>query len=273
MELENLKDLWSKDQPENTPKVSIEGTEKLNSPLKMLQMNMRTEFFVWLLLIIPYGVYNMLSSPEDENIRKISILITVLMLLIMLYFGWRFRKLYSYLENRDVSTNYGLFSLKTKLLVSKELYISYYISYIPMVFLMSLIQVKFHFDFKYSGLVFGISFLLSSVVLFIMIKNWFYLMYGKYINQIECLIDDLNGIDVPNVIKPRKTTRFEKTQAYFIGKMGVFGNFLNTLIWFALFYGFFFIILFLFFFILIIALVKLDIASKEEVFRVLSLLK
>lgn len=273
MDIENLKDLWNKDQPKDTPKISIEGTEKLNSPVKMLRLNMKTEFFLWCLIIIPYGCYTIISGPDDSNTRIISILICLLMLMIMLYFGWRFKKLYSLLEKRDVSTNYGLFTLKTQLLVSRELYISYYISYIPMVFLTSLIQIKFHFDFKYSGLIFTISFLLSVLILFILIKNWFYLMYGKYINQIECLVDELNGMEIPEDLKPKKISRFEKSQSYFIEKFGIFGNILNTIIWFLLFYAFFFLILVVFFFILLLALIKLDIASKEEVFRVLSLMK
>ena len=67
-------------------------------------------------------------------------------------------------------------------------------------------------------------------------------MYGRYIDDVVYLVDELNGVEV----KPRtekKKTWFERSQKYFMNKFGIRGNILNTVIWFVSVY--IFIILFL----------------------------
>lgn len=91
-------------------------------------------------------------------------------------------------------------------------------------------------------------------------------MYGRYIDDMVRLADELNGIEVSQRPEKRKTW-FERSQRFFMNKMGIKGNILNTVIWFVFMY--FFIILVLTVVLLIIIIVGakfdfLDIGSLQR---------
>ena len=94
-------------------------------------------------------------------------------------------------------------------------------------------------------------------------------MYGRYIDDVVRLVDELNGIEVAPRFEKRKTW-FERSQKFFINKMGIKGNILNTIIWFVFMY--FFIILFLTIVLLIIIIVgaKLDFLDIGSLQRALN---
>lgn len=231
MELDNFKELWNKDNGQESPEISLEKQREIHSPLQMLKINMKTEF--WLTVVtLPMLLTSFPFASSDSNIKTISTFVTILTITFIIYFYSRFLKLYKLLQKNSINTNYDLFNLKTQLLISKEIYISYYISYIPLAFLLSLIKINFHFDMEYNLAIFGISFLITLLLVWFVIKYWVYYMYGRYIEDIAYLVDDLNGVEVkPKVIKKR--TWFERSQKFFMNKLGIKGNILNTVIWFV----------------------------------------
>lgn len=233
MELDNFKELWNKDK-DQLPELSLEKQNEIHSPLQMLALNMKTEFWL-MVVIIPTMVFGFPFTVDDYNIQMITIFVTVLMLAFIVYFYSRFLKLYKLLKKSSINTNYDLFNLRTQLLISKQIYISYYISYIPLAFLLSLIRINFQFDVDYNLAIFGISFLLTFLMLWFIIKYWTYYMYGRYIDDVVRLVDELNGIE----IKPKtnkKKAWFERSQIFFINKYGIKGNVFNTILWFVLVY-------------------------------------
>lgn len=138
MEIDNLKEFWNKDQ-EALPEVPLEKQDEIFSPLEMIRINMKTEF--WLLIItLPSLLYGFPFDNTNVNITRIAAFEVFLTIGFMTYFYTRFIKLYRMLRTTGINTNYDLFNIKTQLLVSKEIYISYYISYIPLAFLISLIN-------------------------------------------------------------------------------------------------------------------------------------
>ncbi|MDC8099591.1 hypothetical protein [Chryseobacterium rhizosphaerae] len=257
MELDNFKDLWSKDNRQEPPEISLEKQREIHSPLQMLKINMKTEF--WLMVItLPMLLTSFPFASPDSNIKTISTFVTVLTVAFIVYFYSRFLILYKLLQKNSINTNYDLFNLKAQLLISKEIYISYYISYIPLAFLLSLIKVNFHFDMEYNLAIFGISFLITLLLVFFIIKYWIYYMYGRYIEDVIQLIDELNGIDsVPIAVKKKKSW-FERSQRFFMNKFGIKGNILNTVIWFVSVYIFIILFLTLVLFVFIIIGAKLD---------------
>ncbi|MDR4894704.1 MULTISPECIES: hypothetical protein [unclassified Chryseobacterium] len=265
MDLENFKELWDKDTGKESPEISLEKQREIHSPLEMLKVNMQTEF--WLMIVtLPLLLTNFPFASTDSNIRTISAFVTVLTVAIIIYFYSRFLKLYKMLQKNSINTNYDLFSLKNQLLISKEIYISYYISYIPLGFLLSLIKINFHFDMEYNLAIFGISVLITLLLIAFIIRYWIYYMYGRYIDDVVRLVDELNGIEVTPK-KERRKTWFERSQKFFINKMGIQGNILNTVLWFVSMY--IFIILFLTIVLLIIIIVGaklnfLDIGSLQR---------
>lgn len=265
MELDNFKELWKKDK-DQLPELSLEKQNEIRSPLQMLTINMKTEFWL-MLVIIPVMVFGFPFSTDDYNIRMITIFVTVVMLAIIIYFYSRFLRLYRLLKKSSINTNYDLFNLRTQLLISKQIYISYYISYIPLSFLLSLIRINFHFDVEYNLAIFGISFLLTFMMLWFIIKYWTYYMYGRYIDDVSRLVDELNDIELSPQI--RKKSWFERSQQFFINKYGIKGNVLNTVLWFILVYIFTIIILTIILYSIIILGDQLDLVDKSDIKKAL----
>ncbi|MDP9961747.1 hypothetical protein [Chryseobacterium lathyri] len=268
MELENFKELWNKDNRQDPPEISLEKQREIHSPMQMLKINMETEF--WLMVItLPMLLIGFPFASGDTNIVIISAFVVALTLALIIYFYSRFLKLYRILRKSGINTNYDLFNLKTQLLISKEIYISYYISYIPLAFLLSLIKINFHFEVKYNLAIFGISFLITLMLVWFIIKYWIYYMYGRYIEDVVRLVDELNGLEV-RLKKMQQNSWFERSQRFFMNKFGLSGNILNTVIWFVSVYifiiGFLTVILLLF----IIIGVKLDFIDIQSLQKALN---
>ncbi|NIF04691.1 hypothetical protein F3J23_04480 [Chryseobacterium sp. Tr-659] len=268
MELDNFKELWNKDTGHEPPEILLEKQREIHSPLQMLKINMKTEF--WLMVItLPLLLTNFPFASPDSNIKIISAFVTMLTLAFITYFYSRFLKLYKLLQKNSINTNYDLFNLKTQLLISKEIYISYYISYIPLGFLLSLIKISFHFDMEYNLAIFGISLLITLLLVVFIIRYWIYYMYGRYIDDVVRLVDELNGIEV-SLAGEKGKTWFERSQKFLMNKWGVRGNILNTVIWFISMYVF--IILFLTVVLLMIIIIgaKLDFLDVKSLQRALN---
>lgn len=268
MELENFKKLWNKDTGQEPPEISLEKQREIHSPLQMLKINMKTEF--WLMVVtLPLLLTSFPFASTDSNIKIISTFVTILTIAFISYFYSRFLTLYKLLQKNSINTNYDLFNLKTRLLISKEIYISYYISYIPLGFLLSLIKISFHFEMEYNLAIFGISLLITLLLVVFIIKYWIYYMYGRYIDDVVRLVDELNGIEVEPKVEKKKTW-FERTQKFFMKKWGIKGNILNTVVWFVSVY--IFIILFLTLVLLIVIIIgaKLDILDIGTLQRALN---
>lgn len=97
----------------------------------------------------------------------------------------------------------------------------------------------------------------------------FYYMYGRYIDDVVRLVDELNEIEVSSRPEKKKTW-FEYSQKFFMNKMGIKGNILNTFIWFVSMYIFIILFLTLVFLIVIIAGVKLNFLDIESLQRALN---
>src|ERR1700750_3007158 len=119
MELENFKELWDKDNRQDLPEISLEKQREIHSPMRMLKINMQTEF--WLMVVtLPTLLMGFPFASGDTNIVIISAFVVALTLAFIIYFYSRFLKLYKMLCNSSINTNYDLFNLKTQLLISKE---------------------------------------------------------------------------------------------------------------------------------------------------------
>ncbi|WEK71095.1 MAG: hypothetical protein P0Y62_05940 [Candidatus Chryseobacterium colombiense] len=267
MELDNFKELWNKDG-HDLPEISLEKQNEIYSPLEMIKINMKTEF--WLMVItLPMVFIGFPFTTNNFNVRIISIFVTFLTIGLVVYFYSRFLRIYKRLIKTSTNTNYDLFNIKTQLLVCREIYISYYISYLPLAFVSSLQQINFQFDEDYHIAIFAISFLIIILLLCITLKYWVYYMYGKYIEDIVRLVDELNGIGLPP-LKVRNKSWFERSQRYFINKLGVKGNILNTILWFVSVYLLLIVVLIVILSIIIIVGAKLDLINLNTLLKALN---
>lgn len=262
LELDNIKDLWGKDKGEDVPEISLEKQKQIHSPLEMMRINMKTEFLVTI-LSLPYSLMNFQLESKDGNIRVISIFLSIIMIAIIGYFFQRLHKVYKVLQKKDVNTNYELFNMKSQLLMLREIYKSYYVTYVPILFMIYLLPLGFHFEMHYSLTVFAITFLIAIGLLAIVVNFWFKYMYGKYINEVLYLVDELNGVE-SKVKLTTKTMWFERLQNYLVARFGLVGNILNICIWFALGTCLLIIILTIVFLVLLFTASKLNLINIHE---------
>lgn len=231
MEFDNLKSLWNEDKDNNLPEISLEKQKEINTPLDMIKLNMRTEFWLVLLFLVFTVRIKFLEDKESEY-ALYSTIASVFSVAVIVYFYARLRLFYKKFSAVSPNTNYSLLNLKTELMVTKEIFLSYYVLYIPLNVLSFIIYTGMKKQNDVDTLLCVASIFISVGIILLIRKYWLYFMYGKYIDQIVALIDELNGVD--SNYKEKKPTMFEKSQMYFVNKWSLAGNLLNTIIWILL---------------------------------------
>ena len=234
MELDHLKNLWNKEEVSETPEISLEKQKEIHSPLEKIKSGMRMEFWmnVFFVPLLFIGLYSLIE--KSFNVLFTCSLIVLLTCVISGYYTLRFYKLYKKISLPSYSTNYQLFALKTELCIMKELYKSYYVAFVPLMFAFFLTMMKFNLEYYSHVFIFIISFGFGVGLMYIVGKLWLKEMYGKYINEIVYLVDELNGIEISDEIKiknSKKIAVFEKTQTYFEKYFGKYATIINMSLW------------------------------------------
>lgn len=196
MNIDELKNTWNEDITDETPEISIEQQNKINLPLEKVRKNMRKEFW-WIIAIF---VFAFLVCSVCRPF-KLQLYITVLiasMLIVTIFFFSKFFKLYSDISKTELKTYDSLKDLVNQLNLNKQYYLSYYISFAPFIVCEMLIVLEFIPWREPLGEMKVALILIGSVIgglflLFFCGKYWFYHYYGKYIKNIELLLEDLKG--------------------------------------------------------------------------------
>ena len=190
MNFDKLQEQWQKEEV-STPEISLEHQNKINNPLQKIRKNMKME--IWLnifslILLIP------LSKVFSENpfLRW-----TMMMVFFFIIFFFTFKFYLFYIKTKDYSidTLNNLLEIKFELRTLKELYQAYYVSSIPFFMGMLFLFLGKHDFFKYEDLImhyapFIVFFSIVALVIGIGVW-WFENYYGKYINQIENVLNEL----------------------------------------------------------------------------------
>ena len=190
MNFDKLQQQWQKEEV-STPEISLEHQHKINNPLQKIRKNMKME--IWLnifslILLIP------LSKVFSENpfLRW-----TMMMVFFFIIFFFTFKFYLFYIKTKDYSidTLNNLLEIKFELRTLKELYQAYYVSSIPFFMGMLFLFLGQHDFFKYEDLImhyapFIVFFSIVALVIGIGVW-WFENYYGKYINQIENILNEL----------------------------------------------------------------------------------
>lgn len=252
------------------PEISLDAQKAIHTPLDMIKLNMKTEFLlVW--LSIPYSLYLLWEDMAHVESKSIFIAMNIVSTAVLIYFFWRLLSFYKRFSRITPNTNYDLFTLKTELLVTKEIFLSYYVLYIPLVFLTYLFTIGFHLENDAQGIMFTCSFGLSVIIILLIRKYWLHYMYGIYINQIVEIIDELNGIN--HIEIERGVSLYEKSQRYFISRWGLIGNILFVILW-ACVWGFlFFGTVFILTLVVLLGGIIFDVLDKESTLNLLQLLQ
>ncbi len=195
MELDQLKNIWDKEDVSQTPEISTEKQREIHQPLEKIRKNMRMEFWSSLMafvLIVLYFIFNV----DDFKLRSYGIILTISAVIVTAFYYYQFFLLYKELADQEFTTREMLKDLKTQFDLNKQYYISYYIAFVPIIVASYILIFQSTSSYeKYSELVF-ITILSLTVIagltsLYFVGKWWFKKYYGKYIKQIEVLIHDL----------------------------------------------------------------------------------
>ncbi len=191
MELNNLKEMWSKEQISETPEISLEKQKEIHLPLEKIRQNMRLEFWTSLIAIILLIPLSKVFS-ENEFIRW-SLYCTLFF--VCAYYYFKFYRFYKKISYTDLSTFQQLLEIKYELKNNIELYKSYYIASVPLFYAMLLLFLRKHDFFKFDDLIIHYApfiVFFSFIALFLGFGKWWWdNYYNRYVKKIEKFIDEL----------------------------------------------------------------------------------
>lgn len=195
MNIDELKNAWNEDVSDETPEISIEHRNKINLPLEKIRKNMRMEFWSTIgIFIFAFAVIALAPGPFRFKFY-ISILIASMVFVTFFFFS-KFFKLYKNISNPMMKTYDGLKDLLHQFNLNKQYYLSFCLTFVPFLVCELIIVIEslprpeplsdiFIAVLLIATLVVGIS------LLFVFGKWWFKKFYGRYINQVENLINEL----------------------------------------------------------------------------------
>ena len=191
MELNNIKELWNKEEVSETPEISTEQQSEIHNPLQKIRKNLWMEIclnIVVLIILIP------LSKVFSENPLSRWTLMVIYFFIIG-YFTLKFYEFYKKSVSLNINTLYHLQELKFELILLKELYKAYYVSSIPFFMGVLFLFLQKNDFSKYPDLIMNYApyIMFFCIVVFTLAFGiwWFENYYGKYIKQIQNKIEDL----------------------------------------------------------------------------------
>ncbi len=196
MNIDELKNTWNQDDSfEETPEISMEQKAKINLPLEKIRRNMRMEFWSTVGIFVFAFTLIALSAGPFKFKFYITILIASMVFVTFFFFS-QFFKLYKNMSSPMMKTYDSLKDLLHQFQLNKQYYLSFYLSFVP--FLVCEIIIVLEFiprpvplsDTKIASILIG-SIVIVMPLLFVIGKWWFKRLYGKYIIQIENLVNEL----------------------------------------------------------------------------------
>ncbi|NML56447.1 hypothetical protein [Chryseobacterium cheonjiense] len=196
MNIDELKNTWNQDDSfEETPEISMEQKNKINLPLEKIRRNMRMEFWSTVGIFVFAFTLIALSAGPFKFKFYITILIASMVFVTFFFFS-QFFKLYKNMSSPMMKTYDSLKDLLHQFQLNKQYYLSFYLSFVP--FLVCEIIIVLEFiprpvplsDTKIASILIG-SIVIVMPLLFVIGKWWFKWLYGKYIIQIENLVNEL----------------------------------------------------------------------------------
>ena len=190
MDLENLKQVWDKEKIESVPEISLEKQKEIHTPLEIIRMNMRTEFWISIVSFPLWAAMLLLKGKDTIQIYLLIMLIFIA-LIIMGYYYLKFYTFYKKLNTKSLNTYHNILDLRYELVLNSELYKSFYIVFIPIG--LCLYTILYLHDKETNLTIFAIKSLIFGVVFYFGGKYWLYEKYGKYIQKISKIVAEIIG--------------------------------------------------------------------------------
>ncbi len=190
MDLENLKQVWNEEKIESVPEISLEKQKEIHTPLEIIRMNMRTEFWISIVSFPLWAAMLLLKGKDTIQIYLLIMLIFIA-LIIMGYYYLKFYTFYKKLNTKSLNTYHNILDLRYELVLNSELYKSFYTAFIPI--MLGLFSILFLDSKNFDLTFFTILSLSFCVGIYSTGKYWLYENYGKYIQKISKIVAEITG--------------------------------------------------------------------------------
>jgi len=195
MELDNLKSLWNKEDVSETPEISPEKQRQMHHPLERIRKNMRYEFWSTVVLM-PIILMIIWFSPLPFRFNLYLEILVISMTLVTAFFFSKFFKLYKEISNPTLGTLDSLKDLLHQFDLNKQYYVSFYLSFVPffvceMIIVLESIPQTHNYSNTMLTIVFLSSVAFGLTMVYFIGTVWFKHFYGKYINKIEKLLEEM----------------------------------------------------------------------------------
>ena len=227
MDLENLKQVWNEEKIESVPKISLEKQKEIHTPLEMIRMNMRAEFWMNIIFFPFWAALLPLTGKNTEHIYLIAILIFIAFIIIGYYY-LKFYTFYKKLNTKSLNTYHNILDLRYELVLNSELYKSFNIVFVPI--MLGLYSTLYLHNKESNIIFFIILFLTFCVILYFIGKYWMYESYGKHIMKISKIVaeikDEEDGFEYDrSFLKIQKESVFlQKIRNFCNEKFGKYGQ-------------------------------------------------
>ncbi|WP_131725543.1 MULTISPECIES: hypothetical protein [unclassified Chryseobacterium] len=195
MNIDDLKNTWNEENLDYIPEISTEQRKTLNLPLEKMRKNMRGEFWSTVGIFV-FAFVLMAFSPAPFKFNfYINLLVTSMMFVTAFFFS-KFFTLYKEMGNPELSTYDGLRDLLHQLELNKQYYLSFYIAFVPFLVCEMIIVLEFIprpvplTNIQIASVSIG-TLIAGIFALYYIGKWWFNRFYGKNIDTIKKLVDDL----------------------------------------------------------------------------------
>ena len=197
MNIDELKNIWDHDESKNTPEVSLQQRKSLNLPLEKIRRNMRWEFWSSLILLA-FVLVAIWGIQMPFRFRLYLEILVAAMTLVTFFFYAKFFKLYKEISNPDLETLTSLKDLLTQFNLNKQYYLSFYIRFVrflvgEMIIVIESIPKSRDLPDLALALYFVGSILAGLLFLWLIGKFLFQYYYGKYIDKVEKLVEELQA--------------------------------------------------------------------------------
>lgn len=195
MNIDDLKNTWNEENLENIPEINTEQRNSLHLPLESMRKNMRMEFWYTVGIFI-FAFIVMAISPAPFKFNFYIDLLVVSMMFVTTFFFSKFFKLYKEMSNPELNTYDGLKDLLHQFELNKQYYLSFYVSFIPflvceMIIVLEFIPRKVPLTNLQIASTSIITVVFGIFALFAIGKWWFQKFYGKHIDKIKLLVEEL----------------------------------------------------------------------------------
>ena len=227
MDLENLKQVWDKEKIESVPEISLEKQKEIHTPLEVIRMNMRAEFWMNIIFFPFWAVLFPLKGKNTEQTYLLVILVFIAFIIIGYYY-LKFYTFYKKLNTKSLNTYHNILDLRYELVLNSELYKSFNIVFVPI--MLGLYSTLYLHNKESNIIFFIILFLTFCVILYFIGKYWMYESYGKHIMKISKIVaeikDEEDGFEYDrSFLKIQKELVFlQKARNFCNEKFGKYGQ-------------------------------------------------